>query len=309
MNTKSLMFLAVVAYGASLWAEPLDERHVAADAKWLVHADFDALRSGPSANLLAAQWLHAQPARLHLAGIRAAVGIDLKRDLHGATLYGRKLAPDRGVLIVRASLDRPRVTAFMARQPGYAKSGHGSREVHTWTDRRGAAPAAVFAAFDEPDLLLISRDADDLAGALAVLDGQAASLADGESALRGPVPRGAVLVVRAAELSQAKLALKSPILRLSDHLNLTLGETSDGAFAEMHLTATAEAHVSHFHDIATGLIALARLMRADDNDFLQLLDSVTLSTEGRTVSARWSGQLADVLRVIGREQKRKQTTD
>ncbi len=309
MNTKSLAFLAVIAYGASLWAEPLDERHIAADAKWLVHADLDALRSTPSAERLATTWLHSQPARLHLAGLRAAVGFDVKRDLRDATLYGREIAPDRGVLIVRASLDRPRVTAFMARQPGYAKTGHGSREIHTWTDRRGGRSGPIFAAFHEPDMLLISRDADDLAGALAVLDGQVPSLADGESALRGPVPSGAVLLVRAGELSRANLALKSPILRLSDTLNLALGETSDGAFVEMHLNATSEKHVSHFYEIATGLIALARLMRADDNDFLQLLDSVTLSTEGRTVSARWSGQLADVLRVIGREQERKQATD
>jgi len=309
MNTKPLIFLAVLAFGGVLKAESLDPHHVSADAKWLVHADFDALRAGHSAKILVGAWLRAEPARSRLAGVEKAIGLDLVRDLRSITLYGQALVPDRGVLIIHAPLDLSRLMAFLASQPDYAVQDRAGREVLTWTDRRGGQPHTVFAAIHGQERVLFSRDASDLAAGVAVLEGEAPSLAKGESAIEGSGPEGAVLLVRASGLSEAKLALKSPILRLSETLSLTAGEESGKAFVEVRLTAASMEHVPHFHDVATGLVALARLMRAHDDQVLKLLDAITISTDDRTVSARWSGQWIDVLKAAGKERLRNPKMD
>ena len=304
MNTKPLVFLAILATCAVLQAGPLEQRHIAADAKWLVHLDLDAIRTSQSAKFLVGAWLQTEPARSHLAGIRTAIGLDLVNDLHSITLYGDELVPDRGVLAVRASLNRPRVMAFLARQPDFARKKHDGYELLSWTERRGGQKHTVFGAMHGEEAIAFSRDAGDLAAALAVLDGKAAHLADSNSLLRGQAPEGAVLLVRASGLSEAKVALQSPILRLSETIDLTAGEEAGAAFVEVRLTAESAEHVPHFRDVATGLVALARLMRANDDDVLKLLDAVTISTNDRTVSARWSGQLADIFKAAANERFR-----
>ncbi len=296
VKTKLLVFLGVLVVGAVLRAEPLDERRIGADAKWLVHADFDALRSRHSAHLLVTAWLRVEPARSHLAGLREAIGLDAARDLRSVTLYGQQLVPDRGVLIVRAPWDHARLRAFLARQPHFAEKEIDGRNVFTWSERRDGHRHTVWAAREEQETILVSRDRGDLLGALAVLDGRAGSLAESESPLAGLAPDGTVLLVRATGLAEAELGLKSPILRLSDTWALTAGETPEGVFVEAQLTAASADDVPHFRDVATGLVALARLMRADDRDVLKLLDAVTISTHDRTVTVRWTGQLADVLK-------------
>ena len=296
MKTKLFVFFGVLMVGAVLRAEPLDERHIGADAKWLVHVDFDALRSGHSAHLVVTAWLRAEPARSHLAGLREAIGLDAARDLRSVTLYGQQLVPDRGVLIVRAPWDHPRLRAFLARQPDFAEKDIDGRNLFTWTERREGRRHTVWAASAGQETILVSRERGDLLGARAVLEGRAGSLAESESPLAGPAPEGTVLLVRATGLAEAELGLKSPILRLSETLSLTAGETSEGVFVEAQLTAASADDVPHFRDVAAGLVALARLMRADDRDVVKLLDAVTISTDDRTITVRWAGQLADVLK-------------
>ncbi len=307
MNTKSLVFLCVSAFGAVAMAEPLDQRQVAADAQWLVHVDLDTLRESPSARGLVAVWLQTEPARGQLVRVREAIGLDVVRDLYSVTVYGKQLVPDRGVLIVRAAWDQPRLMAFLARQTAYAEKQQDGRSVLTWTERRAGRQHTVYAAFHGEEHLLFSRDEGDLAAALNVLEGRAESLAESESVLARAAPEGTVLLVRASGLSDAKLALKSPILRLSETLSLNAGETTEGAFVEIELTAGSAEHVPHFRDVAEGLVALARLMRANDDDVLKLLDAITIRTDDRTVSARWTGPLVDVLKAAGNEKLRNST--
>lgn len=310
MNTKALIFIAVLATSSLLQAEPLDQREVGADAQWLLHIDLDALRQGRSSNFLVNQWIQTKPVQRHLARIREAVGLDVSKELHGITLYGEKLLPERGVLVVRASVDQSRLTAFLDQQPDFAEQKVNGREILSWTERRAGEKHTVFGAMWGDKGMVFSRNIDDLSAALAVFDGEVTNLAESESPLKGPSPDGAVLVVRACGLSEAKLPLKSPILRLSEMLALAAGEDEGGtAFVEIRLTAASEEYVSEFHDVAVGLVALARLMRNDDEDVLKLLDAVTIRTEGRTVSARWSGQLIDVIKAVGNERLRKHNTN
>ncbi|MDZ7618030.1 MAG: hypothetical protein U1E05_13575, partial [Patescibacteria group bacterium] len=294
---------------ATLRAETLDQRHVAADARWLVHLDLDAVREGESARHLVGAWLRAEPVRSQLVGIREAIGLDVVKDLRAATLYGHELVPDRGVLIVHAPIDESRLMAFLTQQPNFAQQTQEGRNVLTWTERRGGQNHTVFGAIHQQQRMIFSQNEADLAAALAVLDGKAASLAEQDSPLKGAAPEGAVLLIRASGLSEAKLALKSPILRLSETLALTAGEHGAAAFVEVRLTAASEEHVAEFRDVATGLIALAKLMRENDKDVLNLLNAIAIRTEDRTITARWSGQLVDVIKAVENEQLRNHATD
>ena len=62
MRTLSVACMLVLGFGSLVRAEPLDRQQVAADAKWLAHIDFDAVRAGKLARRAHDDLLSRDPA-------------------------------------------------------------------------------------------------------------------------------------------------------------------------------------------------------------------------------------------------------
>jgi hypothetical protein len=251
-----------------------------------------------------APWLKLPPVREKIEKIRKKIGLDPTTDLHSITLYGDDLKPDRAVLIVRSQVDRPTLMAFLADQPNYAVEKLGQREMLTWTDRSAGGRHKVFAAMHGPTQMVFARRAEDLEAALAALEGTRPRLAASAELLRDDTPEGTVLLLRARDLDAAKVGLKSPILKLSEMLTVLVGERDGQAFIEARLRAKSAEHLREFREVAEGLVALARLLRAEDDDVLALLEQIEIRTEERTVAARWSGEVDELLPVIIKQHAR-----
>src|SRR5438445_9117228 len=110
---KRLLAIATLALAWNLGgvcrAAAFDPSTVAADAKWLVHVDFDALRESKVAQHAREEIMKHDIAKTVLAMIKEATGADLDKDLHGATAYGSGIKPHAGVLIVYAHADREKL--------------------------------------------------------------------------------------------------------------------------------------------------------------------------------------------------------
>jgi len=296
--------LIAAAAVSSASAAPLDRGEVDAEAAWMVHLDVDALRDSQSVNRWIRPWLQSPAVRAKIDELDEQIGFDPTTDLHGVTLYGNKLIPNRGVVIMHGQADAERLHAFLREQPDYRTREYDGRELLSWTSRHRGQPHTVHASEASPGRMLFSRDKDDLTTALKVLAGQRPSLAD-----TGPHPSksppGTMLTIRMRKLSQSRLGLKSPLFRLSETISFILGEHQGEAFIRGRIEARSGEHVDEFRDVAKGLLALARLLRADDDDLLQLLDEVQIHTADTAVEMHWSGQMEDVAKVVLREHLRK----
>ena len=91
---RLLAFAAIVLIwgaGGICRAGTLDPGTVAADAKWLVHLDFDALRESKVAQHAREAILTRPRVKEILAKVQEATGMDLEKDLHGLTAYGKRI--------------------------------------------------------------------------------------------------------------------------------------------------------------------------------------------------------------------------
>jgi len=302
MKTWIVAAPALLAAAGSLWGAPLDETRLAADAKWVAHVDFDALRASPTVRAVTGPWLATERARRELAKIRDTVGLDPAVDLHAVTFYGSKPVEGRGVALLSADVDRARLEEFLAEQPDYATASHAKHTIHSCTHRRPRrGDVTVHASFPDPTLLLFSRDSGDLKAALDVLDGRRPNLAAGDSPLKGQSRPGTVLDLRAAGLADAELPLKSPILRLSELLRIALGEQGSTAFVNARLVAKSEEDASNMRDVVVGAVAFARLYCSGNDDALSILNAIRVESERRTVTLTWEGQARDVLKVVRKQ--------
>ena len=92
---------------AQLEAAPLDFKQVAGDAKWVGHVDVDAMRES---KVVQNAYHRAQEKHPHMAmGFEFGskmLGMDVRSDLHGITVYGKEVGKETGVMLVNAKVDR-----------------------------------------------------------------------------------------------------------------------------------------------------------------------------------------------------------
>ena len=134
MRTWAILAVVVGCCG-TIQAAPLDLRQVSGDAKWLVHLDVDAMRQSSlmeKAYLAGTeQWTELQS---WLATACEEVGVDARVDLHGITLFGKKLGRLEGIAIVNAKMQPDVMIGRAMAESGYASSKYGDHKIHSWTD-------------------------------------------------------------------------------------------------------------------------------------------------------------------------------
>ena len=127
-----LMISLGFACAAPVSGEPLEPGHVASDAKWVMHVNFDAFRETTLARHLRETVYKKPQSQKYFEWVRDRYGIDLREDLHGLTLYGVDFKPHQGVAVLLADYDREKVLDVIQDEPGYKSSEHGDYTLHTW---------------------------------------------------------------------------------------------------------------------------------------------------------------------------------
>ncbi len=127
----SLTLLASLAVPAA--AEPLEAGNVAADAKWVMHVNFDAFRETALAEHLRKEKLDRPGAQRWFDWVESRYGIDLQSDLHGLTLYGDSYQRHHGVALLFADYDREKIIDVIKNEANYRTTEHGDHTLHTWT--------------------------------------------------------------------------------------------------------------------------------------------------------------------------------
>lgn len=131
---KRLLAGVVLFFGlaALLPAAELQPSHVAQDAKWILHMDFDAFRQTQLAREIREKKLDKPEVRQRLDWVRDRYGIDLRKDLHGLTLYGNSYERHQGIALLMADFDQKKIQEVLKGAPGHETSEYRGYTLHTW---------------------------------------------------------------------------------------------------------------------------------------------------------------------------------
>jgi hypothetical protein len=306
VRTKIFTTIVALLVGVSTYAlaDPLDGNQVAADARWVVHIDLDAVKTATLAEKAQKRWLSNESVRQQLAAVKMLTGVDPAKDLHGVTFYGTRLAQDTGVVIVHANFDANRLLGIVRGKPGYDATNYDSHALHAWTERKDTpGEHRVTGCILGPELLIVGRDAAEVRAALDVLGGKSAVLAASDSPLAGEVPEGAVVVASVTGLTEAQVPFKSPIINQSELFWVALGERDGEVFGQLKFVAKSDEVAKQIEDIARGLRAMALLQHGSDDEAKRIIERLTVTMSQRTVQVEWRGAAEGVWKLIEQELK------
>ena len=112
----------------------------------------------------------------HFDMIRDKIGVDLRKDLHGITLYGPDTDKTHGVAIVFSTVDRKLLLKKAEKADDHKVTKHGDIKIHSWTGKHEGKTHPAAGTFYKSDVLVFAANADRVAGAIDVLNGKSAGL-------------------------------------------------------------------------------------------------------------------------------------
>jgi hypothetical protein len=287
---------ALALFAAVGQAAPLDTKNVAANAKWVVHVDVDAIRdSHVVQKAFKTCPVLKDHAGQHFDMIRDKIGIDLRKDLHGMTLYGPDTDKTHAVAIVFSTVNQHLLLEKAEHATDHKVTKHGDIDIHSWTQKQGGKSRPAAGAFYKSDVLVFAASVEGVAAAIDVLEGKSPGISDAKSALGGRPPAGATLVVRSTAIPAET---KCAILKQVESFRVAMGESAGESFyraSAVMKSAEAAVQVKAIND---GLKALGALRFAGDADVMKLVDGLKTTVNDKIVRVRWDASAEDVWKVV-----------
>jgi hypothetical protein len=300
-----VMAIVLVCAGA-IRAEPLDWKQVAADAKWVAHADFDAMRASTVAMKANEQFKNYCPEpEKHLAKFREIWKLDPIKDIREITLYDTQIKKGQGVAIVRAKVDPQHLLKLAETAPDHKTTAYGKYELHTWLHAKGTKHARnMTGAFFKPDVLVFGSSVAEVTAALDVLDGKTPSLAGKDSPLAGAVAPGTIFMARAVGLAGADLHAKSPLVKQIESLSLALGENQGEIFLDAKTVVEKPEVAEQLKTVVEGIRAMGDLLHGDDAEATKLLGTLKVSVVDKEIHAEWKAPADAIWAYVQKIQKK-----
>jgi hypothetical protein len=290
-------------------AGPLDKTRVDATAKWLVHADVEAVMASRAGRFIAEH--RAEFDLEPIEEFRKKTGVDAFKDIKDVTVYGTTDSPDEAVAVIHGTAKlEAAVDALMGEDKTVEKVQLGGRAVYKWVEDGTARFGYLKVVGGEGRAFLVSQKADHLERALKVMDGGEASLATVKAGpLAGSPRKGAMVYLAVSELGA--VGEDAPkVLQNAKEVRAEFGEDEGGLYGELKLKAGAAEDVRNMADFGRGLLALGRMASSGDpelKDFAKVIDGVKIDVSGTelTASFRIGKELLDAaLSEIKDHQKR-----
>lgn len=289
----------LASIGISSSAAPLDLSTVAADAKWLVHIDFDALRESKVAQHAREELMKHDLAATVMGIIKEATGMDVEKDLHGATAYGTAFKPQAAVLIVYAHADREKLVGLMKTRPDFKTTKEGDLELYSWIEKQGGQQHDVVVAFPKPGTGVFAHSADEVKSAVAVLGGKG-GLSSSSLLFAGNSPKGTILTLNAIDINETELPVKLDLLKKVSSISVVAGEADGMDFDHIRVTTTDSDTAKQLKSIVDGVKATAESKLADQPDTKALVDAIHIESTDKTLDIDWRGSSDTVIKFVDR---------
>ena len=302
MRVVMMTLAAVLTLAAAARAEPLDLKQVAADAKWVVHVDVDAMRHSVVLEKAHQKCLemHKEAAQ-HMDKLPGMIGMDPRKDLHGVTVYGKDFDKRKGVLILHADVNQKLLKEKAAKAPDHKVTKSGDYELHSWTMKCKQGTQTVTGAWFKPNVMVFGGSQDAVKAALDVLAGNASGITGRDSPLAGRNVPGAMFIARAAALDPKT---RCPILKQAESFRVVLGENEGESFYRARLNMKSTEAVVQIKAITEGFRALVSLSKGMDAEALKLIGGLKVTSEGKTLNISWKAKANDVWAAIEKVAKK-----
>ena len=275
---------------------------VAADARWVVYADFDALRESVLGRELITLMEKTQG-----EATGGTIGLDVPKVLMtigSLTAYGTNLSKDPkaldGALIAQGTPDLRKIVESVMLQGTLAEPKVFSElsdlpfPAYAVSDPKApdATRTQLVVAFPPEPIIILSKSKAQLVKARDVFRGSAPSLAKAGSAdlTNLDVATSGAYVFAASVVPTEPMfpenAPQTRMLQLARSGAIALGESGPDLFARAALIGSSEQNAEKLMKILQGMTAMLSLAESNDRELGEFLNSTTVTREKNTVTLR-----------------------
>lgn len=296
-----LIGLGLASAGAAPAAVALNPAHVSADARWVVFADFNALRSSQLGHELIAELEKVQ--KQANGGL---IGLDVPKlfaTIGTVTAYGYNLTakPEMvdGALVVQGTPDLRKIAesillqGTIAAPKSFAEVNDLPFPAYALSDPKAdpAKSLSLLIAFPPEPVILLSKSRAHLVKAYDVFRGAAPSLAKSASPLTRfarSAPSAYLLgtAIVPADPGFSENEPQTRLLKLTHSGGIAIGEKAADVFAHLELTASSDRNAEKLAKILEGMTSMLSLAESNDRQLAEFLNSVAVNREGEVVSLK-----------------------
>lgn len=290
MKSKLLkQALCVCGVAATTWpllAAPLQRTDVPGEPAWVLHLDCDNLRSTAIGQFILTE-MEKPEAKAKLAAFQSIFNFDLRKQLHGLTLYSTGKSPQDGVLLVQADFDAERLLTLAKAAREYQSTEYKGHTIHNWIDDNRKAKAGVkprvYATIHGGRVVIFGQQEPRVAQALDVLDRAAPNLASsGQFPQLGASGSTDFMQGAARKLDLPESDPNTAMLRLAKSGRVNVGEAQGQLKATLQLDAKDSEVAGQMAAVGQGLLALMRLQQNNPGS-VKLAEALNLRQEGASV--------------------------
>ena len=297
---RSLALFALPLLTLGTVRADLNPAFVAADARWVVYADLNALR----ASTLGKELIDAVQ-KMQFQATGGAIALDVQKLLATVgtlTAYGANLSADPkaidGALVVQGTADLRKIAESLLLQATIAQP----KMFLELTDlpfpayaiaskpNAGSGDGDVVIAFPPEPVVLVSKSRAQLIRARDVVRGSAASLAKTHSSPLTKLLHGAPnsYLFAASIVPSEKIfpdnAPQARVLQMASSGSVAFGEKGADTFAHAELSASSEAMAEKLKKILEGMAAMLSLAESTDKQLTEFLNSTKVAKNKEIVT-------------------------
>ncbi|MDP3069749.1 MAG: hypothetical protein Q8N18_05640 [Opitutaceae bacterium] len=295
------LLLATGLFAAGLAHAAFNPALVSADARWIVHADLDALRTTALGQELIAAIEKAQT-----GATGGTIGLDVAKVLKTIgtiTAYGTNLTADPkaldGALIAQGTPDLRKIAESLLLQGTLAEPKMFAEDpsfpfpayIISNPDPKAKPEEkiAVIVAFPPEPVIIIGKSKAQLLKAREVARGAAPSLAQAAGSPLGRFAAGAAgayLFAASVVPTEAVLPENAPqtrMLRLASAGAIALGERGENTFARAELLASSGSNADKLTKILQGMTAALSLAETTDKQLAEFINATSVTRSGDSV--------------------------
>jgi len=283
------------------FAGELRPAHIPADAKWIIHVDYESFReSGISEKLRERNPFIATFARNWLI---QQYGMDPAEDIRSATMFSRDYQKQTGTVILHTDYDAKKVEAKLKTAIKHATTQWQRHTLHTVTlskqrqqDKDPSGDQEMTVVMLDNDTIILASSVSNAQATIKLIEGSGESLIGKSSPLLTKSVSEAWFYGAAIDLGKLRdHEVSMPVLSQHEQVTLSFGKRDGMMYKEGTMIGQSEAVAQKMQKVLEGMVASGQLWAYDSEPLKSLYRDVNLERNGNAVSFSWKGNPDQVL--------------
>lgn len=289
-----LAFWIAATIGAA--GAPLKCADVGAEPARLLHVDFDAMRSTYIGQYLLYQ-LSKPQFHSNMVAFESVFSFDLRKQLHGVTVYSASSTPKESVVIIYADFEPTRFVKLITGGAGAFTITNNQRVIYSWIDKNKNPDGVRKYGAILDGRVIVGDTQRSIVDALAVVDGNAPGFSPGKAKeFESPGATNFVLAI-ARNLDFAGLAPGVALLKLSKQVKFQASESDEMLRARLTVNAPDAQTAKQMSQVVEGWIATLGLQK-ENPSAAKLAEGMKVAQDGSGFRVDASVSSKDVMAAL-----------